>query len=592
MPPKSKKLQATAEDAEKDAIKVGPLVQWLVKDAATVPLVQCPVGRCYANAAMHDSRLYVFGGWNGRTRTEALKAKKIPNLQLNQNLLNMGPATSTLSASAAASAPSPVSHVPAPPSSAPAGATKKKPALDKSGLGQSQSPNTTNLAATVTAPVNGFFADGSRVGTAAGTTTNHTVQLHTIPHPCHERDVGCFDIGTTCWTMLENCSGEPHPGTSQAGVAEFGAGALLLFGGWDGYRRHNALTLFSLLEDRWKPFVTTSDVTPPPVCFHACCGYGRRFFVFGGETAEGLLADMYILDVQSIQWTVAPNTGVPTKRSSHTMTVLQGLYVVVIGGRNADGVALNDVAIFDISNNHWVLGVKTNGIGPARYGHTAVAISDKAILVYGGAGPKVGVPPAAATQTNTKEKVSEKDKEAQQAAATLAAIGSYTLHSDVWVLRMSDKVGVVSWERCQVGTSTDPVHQVPARGSSPARSIGSLGDASSAPTPVPPELPSATPPHSNLNISSRAPTPTSGGVMAPQPAVAPVGRCGHCSVLYGSSLYVFGGRTDNLGEVSKSISVLDISSLLPPPPATPTDGRDTRMDNDSAMRAPSSALTQ
>ena len=660
MPPKTKKQQTVQEDTERDAIKVGPAVHWLIRDAATTPLVPCPVGRCYANAAIYDGRLYVFGGWNGLSRAEALKTSKCraaaANLQpLNRNLLNAQPPKPATPP--AASLPL---HVPAPPSSAPAGASKKKPATP-----QSPGASPKDFAASTTTAgggvaTNNFFgntslgADGSslsppfgRLGGAAAGNNNNLQPIHSIPHPCHERDVLCFDIGTSAWSVLDSVLGAPHPGTSQCGMAELG-GAVMLFGGWDGYRRHGALTLFSQSEDRWKPFVTNpSESAPPPLSFHAVCGYGRKLFVFGGETADGVNADMYILELTSLNWSVAPAAGIPQRRTCHTMTVLQGLYVVIFGGRNADGAALSDVAIFDINSNHWVVGVKAVGVGPARYAHSAVAVGDRSILIYGGVGPRVGPATGAAGGPfaagaagggagggaaaagagaaggagggGKGEKGGEKEREAQQSAALVSAIGSYEIHSDVWLLTMGDKLGTVTWERCQVRTSLEPAAP---RGLSPARSVSLAGD-SGAPTPMPPNEAALTNANNAANggggllnaaagagasaihslAGSRVTTPApgfggtlGGGVLmsgGQQLAnAAPTARCGHTASLFGGVMYVFGGRTDSIGTVCKDIAVLDVAALLPPPPAPPTEGRGTRLDTESTMRAPSSAMTQ
>lgn len=500
---------------DRDAIRPGPALSWLIDGPWATPRNPCPQGRCYSVGAFYEDKMYVFGGWGGAGRT-------------------------ALSSSSADTSPP-----------------------------QNRGGPVAKAAK---------YVDTSR------------------PSAAHCTEVIRFDTTVGVWTVLDSIPGEPHPGTSQASAVELG-GAVLFFGGWDGYRRHNAVTLFSLQELRWKQFPTIGDVTPPPLSFHACCGHGRRFFVFGGELNEGgYCADMHILDLTTTQWAVAPSSGAPPRRVSHTMSVLQGSYVIVYGGRAADGTALGDVAVFDITNNHWVLGVKVSGVGPARFGHAAVVVTANKVLVFGGMGPKATPP------TNAPAGKGDKQPAVDQSL--------YEPQGDVWLLTLQ-KPNAVSWERVQTGSLKEG--GVPFTGVTPTPSMAeSVCMSPSQQTPTPTMNRSAqiasfasTMGSPNHVAVSPTPHPTSPPPPARSKEYQPKGRSGHCGVIAGgnggsSYVYWFGGRLNDIGTVTGEVLALDVTSMIPRVSTISlagednTGGRDTQQSgaSETAMRPPSSATTQ
>ena len=525
MPPKSKKQQHQEPEADKDAIRAGPSLNWMVDGPWASPRNQCPQGRCYSVGAYFEDKMYVFGGWGGSNRSKAQ--------------------------------------------------------LDTSNAG-ALSPTRTSR--------------GGPSAKAAKTVDTSR------PSSTHCTEVVRFDTSVGIWTVLDSIPGEPHPGTSQAAAVELG-GAVLFYGGWDGFRRHNAVTLFSLQELRWKPFPTVGDVIPPPLSFHACCGHGRRFFVFGGELNEGgYCGDLHILDLTTTQWAIAPSSGAPAKRVSHTMSVLQGSYVVVFGGRAADGAALGDVAVFDITNNHWVLGVKVNGVGPARFGHASVAVTANKILIYGGIGPKAVTSAAAPLSKGEKQPVVDQS--------------SYEPQSDVWLLTLH-KPNSVSWERVQTGYGKDG-GPGPFSGMTPTPSLAeSVSLSAPLQTPTPnmnrsghvASFASMNGSPNGTILQPTSPTPNA----SPLPPMAnrtkeyqPPGRGGHCGVIAGggggsSCIYWFGGRFDDIGTVTGEVLALDITPMIPRVSTMSigeggeNGGRDTQQSgnpSENAMRPPSSTTTQ
>uniref|UniRef100_A0A7S1LPF3 Galactose oxidase n=1 Tax=Neobodo designis TaxID=312471 RepID=A0A7S1LPF3_NEODS len=243
-------------------------------------------------------------------------------------------------------------------------------------------------------------------GWGGGATARHVDTIHQL------------DVGTALWSEVE-ATGDPHPGTSQAAAVDVGQ-ALLFFGGWDGSKRTNELTLYQTDTQSWAPFATVGE-RPPALTGHTMTVVGKRVYVYGGNSTEGQSGDVHVLDLTATAWGVAATLGAPPKRSSHSACVVHDTMIVVIGGRGespsvgapppvpanpkdpasvaaaaaaaanaapAPAPLLNDVAVFDASSSHWAINAKvaeSSPVPPARSGHSATAVGSN-VVVFGGMG--------------------------------------------------------------------------------------------------------------------------------------------------------------------------------------------------------------
>lgn len=199
----------------------------------------------------------------------------------------------------------------------------------------------------------------------------------------HIREVQSFDFSSRTWQNVET-SGEPHDALSQCATASTPQGVLFV-GGWNGQSRSTALTTFNFVSHQWEP-MPLKERTLPGLTFHTATYVHHRVFVFGGNTVEGQSNDMLVIDPTLQSITTATVLGAPSKRSSHTATLVHEELIVVIGGRGgADGSqVLGDVCVFDTTSaGQWNMNIRVEGALPPRYGHSAVAIGDN-ILIYGG----------------------------------------------------------------------------------------------------------------------------------------------------------------------------------------------------------------
>lgn len=258
-----------------------------------------------------------------------------------------------------------------------------------------------------------------------------------------------YDFATKGWSTITPADGSApaHPGTSQATGALVDAQGLVVFGGWNptAGTRVNTVSVLSLElpHAKWTTVATVGNERPPPLTFHSCCAVGKRMIVFGGNHAEGQSNDTYILETSSWSWSIVPSAlGAPPKRSSHTATIVND-HMVVVGGRGDQSTVLGDVAVFDVSTGHWILGVRVEGQLPPRYGHSAVAVGHN-VVVFGG--------------------VSEQG----------------ALLNDVWVLDC-EKLPVLSWSRASQSAAAHMMGTAPP---TPA----TAATAATHPTPTSPQV--------------------------------------------------------------------------------------------------------
>ncbi|XP_076958227.1 acyl-CoA-binding domain-containing protein 6 isoform X2 [Bidens hawaiensis] len=192
----------------------------------------------------------------------------------------------------------------------------------------------------------------------------------------------------------------------------------------------------------WKKISTTGD-KPTPRFNHAAAVIGKKMIVVGGESGNGLLEDVQVLNSENFSWTTASSRlylspsslqlkipackghclvpwgkkvlliggrtnppsdrvsvwafdvetecwslveakgDVPIARSGHTV-VRAGCHLILFGGEDIKRRKLNDLHMFDLKSLTW-LPLHCQGAGPcARCNHVAALYDDKLLLVFGG----------------------------------------------------------------------------------------------------------------------------------------------------------------------------------------------------------------
>ncbi|XP_002990856.2 adagio protein 1 [Selaginella moellendorffii] len=117
------------------------------------------------------------------------------------------------------------------------------------------------------------------------------------------------------------------------------------------------------------------------------CLNGSWLVVFGGCGRQGLLNDVFVLDLDAKQpsWREVAGVGPPVPRSWHSSCTLDGTQLVVYGGCADSGVLLSDTYMLDISKEKpmW-REIPVAWTPPSRLGHSLSAYGGRKILLFGG----------------------------------------------------------------------------------------------------------------------------------------------------------------------------------------------------------------
>ena len=136
---------------------------------------------------------------------------------------------------------------------------------------------------------------------------------------------------------------------------------------------------------------------------HARCGAASAVWKFGasniiyslaGRGEVCCYADLHRYDQTSGRWSEQEVRGKPpTRRRGHTLTLLGAPWeqsLVVFGGWGGDGPVSSAVKAFDINSKTWVARPVAGAPPTPRWAHTATAISETSLLIFGGEGSLPG----------------------------------------------------------------------------------------------------------------------------------------------------------------------------------------------------------
>ncbi|XP_068658927.1 adagio protein 3-like [Aristolochia californica] len=164
---------------------------------------------------------------------------------------------------------------------------------------------------------------------------------------------------------------------------------LVLFGG-EGINMQPMDDTFVLNLDaahpEWRRVKVTSS--PPGRWGHTLsCINGSWLVVFGGCGRQGLLNDVFVLDLDARQpaWKEVTGVGPPLPRSWHSSCTVDGSKLVVSGGCTDAGVLLSDTFLLDLSMKKpmW-REIPSSWTPPSRLGHTLSVYRKTKILMFGG----------------------------------------------------------------------------------------------------------------------------------------------------------------------------------------------------------------
>nr|AML78125.1 putative LOV domain-containing protein [Helonias bullata] len=117
------------------------------------------------------------------------------------------------------------------------------------------------------------------------------------------------------------------------------------------------------------------------------CLNGSWLVVFGGCGRQGLLNDVFILDLDAKHpaWREIAGVAPPLPRSWHSSCTLDGTKLVVSGGCADSGVLLSDTFLLDVTMEKPVWReIPVSWSPPSRLGHSLSAYGGRKILMFGG----------------------------------------------------------------------------------------------------------------------------------------------------------------------------------------------------------------
>nr|KJB15242.1 hypothetical protein B456_002G166800 [Gossypium raimondii] len=194
-------------------------------------------------------------------------------------------------------------------------------------------------------------------------------------------------LEAVCWRKL-TVGGAVEP--SRCNFSACAAGnRLVLFGG-EGVNMQPMDDTFVLNLDAANPVWQRVSVesSPPGRWGHTLsCLNGSWLVVFGGCGRQGLLNDVFVLDLDAKQptWKEVSGGAPPLPRSWHSSCTIDGSKLVVSGGCTDAGVLLSDTYLLDLTTDKptWKE-IPTSWAPPSRLGHSLSVYGRTKILMFGG----------------------------------------------------------------------------------------------------------------------------------------------------------------------------------------------------------------
>ncbi|KAH9765672.1 Galactose oxidase/kelch repeat superfamily protein [Citrus sinensis] len=123
-----------------------------------------------------------------------------------------------------------------------------------------------------------------------------------------------------------------------------------------------------------------------PACRgHSLISWGKKVLLVGGKTDSGSdRVSVWTFDTETECWSVVEAKGdIPVARSGHTV-VRASSVLILFGGEDGKRRKLNDLHMFDLKSLTW-LPLHCTGTGPSpRSNHVAALYDDKNLLIFGG----------------------------------------------------------------------------------------------------------------------------------------------------------------------------------------------------------------
>ncbi|MDP9236402.1 MAG: hypothetical protein M3P30_03220 [Chloroflexota bacterium] len=196
-------------------------------------------------------------------------------------------------------------------------------------------------------------------------------------------DVWAFDPSSAAWTKLGTRASERPEIRYGAGGAHDAAGdRIFVSHGFTDRGRFDDTWSFDLTAETWTKLATKGAV-PIKRCLTRCIWLADRgeLLLFGGQTdATPFLGDFWSLNVAAAKWSEKKLSVLPGARNLYGSS-FEGARWYIFGGNTADGPTA-ETWMFDIAGDVWAQ-VGASSAPPARYSSDA-AIAGARMYAFGG----------------------------------------------------------------------------------------------------------------------------------------------------------------------------------------------------------------
>lgn len=200
-------------------------------------------------------------------------------------------------------------------------------------------------------------------------------------------DVSFYSLLTGLWSASAKVGGVAPAARYGHSAGATGKNLMVIFGGRNGTSYFNDVAFFDLLGNKWVA-VNTTGTPPSPRAFHSAVvdHYQHVMYVYGGTDGENTYSDIYAFDLDAKAWsTVVPTNGSAIARAYHSATVSDLGVMVVFGGLGTGSAGLSDVSCFSTRTLAWFTCLSDPSPAPSvRYGHSAVNSPLQRMVVFGG----------------------------------------------------------------------------------------------------------------------------------------------------------------------------------------------------------------
>jgi hypothetical protein len=198
-------------------------------------------------------------------------------------------------------------------------------------------------------------------------------------------DVWSFDLASSAWSQYMPTGGPPNVRYGVGYTFDPVARDLVTFAGFTSQGRFDDVWRFNDQADTWTD--VSPGTGPGERCLHAACydPVRRRMIMYGGQNNFGPLGDLWALDLDTNTWTeLTPATGPSPRYFTSLVYDAANHRVTVFGGQTAQ-LPVNEVWVYDLWTNEWTQ-LSPSGTPPsARWGSAGIydGANDR-MLVFGG----------------------------------------------------------------------------------------------------------------------------------------------------------------------------------------------------------------